>query len=73
MISTQFDDGEQRLLVDHCRGTQVGRHGKRPRAISYWSFFHQDGSEEPARVGPFYRTKAALLADMERYGREFGF
>jgi len=40
-----------------------------------WSFFHMDTATDknPARVGPLYASKAELLADAERYGREFGF
>lgn len=37
-----------------------------------WRFvFTGDGAE--ATVGPQYRTKAELLADLERYAREWGF
>ncbi len=77
MKPTRFDDGQQRLLFDHVKGTQVGRHkdGKKqkPRQVSFWSFFHQEGSEEPHKVGPEYPTKDELLADADRYGTEFGF
>jgi len=75
---TRFDDGEQRLLFAHVQGTQVGRFDAkgrrmRPRKVSFWRFFHQDGTDEPAGVGPEYKSKAELLADAERYGTEFGF
>ena len=37
-----------------------------------WRFVYVgDGSE--STVGPQYRTMAELLADMERYAREWGF
>jgi len=78
MTPTRFDDGEQRLLFDHIQGTQVGRYdGKgrkmKRRKVSFWSFFHQDGNEKPRKVGAQYPTKVELLADVERYGKEFGF
>jgi hypothetical protein len=30
-----------------------------------------DITDKPAPVGPQYRSKAELLADLERYGRQF--
>lgn len=42
--------------------------------VGEWSFFHLDtGETRPHKVGPIYRSRAALLADAERYAREFGF
>jgi hypothetical protein len=38
-----------------------------------WSFFHQEGSARPRRVGPLYATERELLADADRYGEEWGF
>lgn len=69
---TRFDDGEQRLLYGHVKGTNL-RSGRQPRQVSFWRFFHQEGSGEPRSVGPEYPSKEALLVDMDRYGREFGF
>lgn len=56
---TQFDDGSQRLLYG-----QVAK--------GLWSFFHQEGNDAPRKVGPHYPSKETLLADLHRYGTEFG-
>lgn len=56
---TQFDDGEQRLLYRHDE--------------TFWSFYHQEGAEEPRRVGRMYPSEQMLLNDMYRYGSEWGF
>lgn len=78
MHTTRFDNGTQRLVYDHVQGMQVGRFNKKgqrlkQRRVSFWSFFHQEGDEEPQKVGPEYKTQAELLADLTRYGTEFGF
>jgi len=72
MKKTRFDEDGQRLLYDHIKGTNV-RTGKRPRQVSFWQHFHQDGTEEPRQVGPQYPTEVALLADQFRFATEFGF
>lgn len=37
-----------------------------------WRFIYV-GEGRESTVGPQYRTKAELLADLERYAREWGF
>ena len=71
-LKTRFDDGEQRLLYAHVTGTNV-RTLKPNRQVSFWRFFHQDGEEDPAGVGPEYPSREQIVADTERFGTEFGF
>lgn len=76
LYRTRFDDGEQRLLYGHVEGTNVGydpTNHKASRQVSFWSFFHQWGTDEPRRVGPEYPSREALVAAMENYGNDFGF
>ena len=54
--------------------------GQRLAYINYdgaWRIVHIDSSISRqlrnAFVGPVYRTKAELLADLDRYAKEFGF
>jgi len=74
--STPFADRDQRLLFAHVEGTNLGYPGQRRRTgrqVSFWSFFHQWRDDEPRRVGREYPSRETLLADMMRYGREYGF
>lgn len=38
-----------------------------------WRLVHGVPGSADAMVGPIYRTKAELLADLDRYAKEFGF
>jgi hypothetical protein len=38
-----------------------------------WRFVDMTDPQRNALVGPHYRTKAELLADLERYAKEYGF
>jgi hypothetical protein len=38
-----------------------------------WRFFDTTDRPNGAAVGPHYPTKELLLADMRRYGMEYGF
>ncbi len=69
---TRFDDGEQRLLFAHIEGTQVG-YGGLPRKVSFWSFFHQHGTDRPSKTGPEFPARESLLAAAEQFGRDYGF
>lgn len=70
-ISTRFESDGQRLLYARVEGVQVG-HGGLPRKVSEWRIFHQTEGLEPRSVGPSYRSKAELLADLNRYAAESG-
>lgn len=43
------------------------------RGPGLWRIVVWETGCNPADVGPHYRTKAELLADAERYAREYGF
>ncbi len=71
---TQFDEDGQRLLYAHVEGHNVGLRNGRPAPwVSFWSFFHQNGRDEPKRVGQEYPSEAILLADLHRFGTVYGF
>lgn len=70
---TRFDDGGQRLFYAHETGTAIGGGLKKPVKVDHWRFFHQDGNEEPRPVGAYYASRHELLADADRYGKEWGF
>ena len=52
-------------------------HGTRYPMMSFasvgrdWRFFDLTG-HEPQAVGPYYHSKAELLADLARFAREYG-
>ena len=37
-----------------------------------WRIFATDGGPWRATIGPIYHTKAELLADLDRYARDYG-
>jgi hypothetical protein len=49
--------------------TRFAELGYRKDSSRLWRIYALDG---PAAVGPLYRTKAELLADLERFAREYG-
>jgi hypothetical protein len=73
---TQFADTDQRLLYARVDGVNLGycdSPRNRTRKVSLWAFFHQVGADTPRKVGREYPSRETLLADMDRYGRDFGF
>lgn len=53
------------------RPTRFATLGYRQDDTSLWRVYNMDG-DTPHAVGPHYRTKAELLADLERYANEYG-
>ena len=39
----------------------------------HWQFIHIDIDKTKSQIGPIYKTKSELLADLGRYATEFGF
>ena len=62
---------EGRDYTWNIRPTRFNLLGYRQDAAQLWRLYNLDGYE-PHAVGPHYRTKAELLADLERYAREYG-
>ena len=52
------------------RPTRFPLLGFRRDAAQLWRFYSLDG-ETPHSVGPHYRTKTELLADLERFAHEY--
>lgn len=53
------------------RPTRYRTLGYRCDGPKTWRIY-DTSDDSPAAVGPFYATKAELLADLDRYAREFG-
>ena len=53
------------------RPTRFAILGYRQDAAQLWRIYSMDG-DRPHAVGPHYRTKTELLADLERYAQEYG-
>ena len=53
------------------RPTRFPELGYRQDGPGLWRIYALDDGRESA-VGPFYPTKAELLADLDRYAREYG-
>ena len=51
------------------RTTRFAELGYRNEAHGLWRIVALDGEQS---VGPYYASKAELLADLERYAREYG-
>jgi len=47
--------------------------GYEKQGSNLWRIMSIDPGSPPAAVGPHYKTKAELLADLDRYAKEFGF
>jgi hypothetical protein len=54
------------------RPTRFGTLGYRCDGRGLWRVYDVENRESPAAVGPFYVTKAELLADLDRYAHEYG-
>ena len=54
------------------RPTRYATLGYRCDGRGLWRVYDVDDRESPAAVGPQYRTKAELLADLAHYAREYG-
>lgn len=63
----------ERLCVSSgIRPTRFASLGYRCDGHGLWRIYDVDDRDSMAAVGPFYRTKAELLADLERYASEYG-
>ena len=56
--------------MDTIRPTRYPELGYRQDDHELWRIYSMDGT--PAAVGPQYRSKAELLADLDRYAKEYG-
>ena len=54
------------------RPTRYATLGYRCDGRGLWRVYDVDDRESPAAVGPQYRTKMELLADLARYASEYG-
>lgn len=54
------------------RSTRFAILGYRQDAPGLWRIYDTSDPRRPAAVGPHYRTKMELLADLPRYARDFG-
>ncbi len=59
-------------MHDNLRPTRFLELAYRCDGPGLWRVYDVSSPERPAAVGPHYRTKAELLADLQRYGAEFG-
>ena len=59
------------MKASGCRPTRFKELGYRQDGPSLWRICDVR-DEPPAAVGPFYKTKAGLLADLDRYASEYG-
>ncbi len=53
------------------RPTQFHEFGYSETSPGLWRIWSLEDPAHPATVGPHYRTKAELLADLDRYAREY--
>jgi hypothetical protein len=58
-------------MNDHIRPTRYPELGYRQDGPSLWRIYAL-GDGRPAGVGPQYRTRAELLADLDRYATDYG-
>lgn len=67
IIETRFDE----LGYFHSTGVQIGGagHGRR---VDNWRFVDLSDSSSVAQIGPEYKSRAELLADLDRYAAEYG-
>jgi hypothetical protein len=54
------------------RETRYPGLGYRKDDRQLWRFYALDDPQRPAAVGPHYRTRRELLADVDRYARAYG-
>ena len=54
------------------RQTRYQAFGYRQDGPSLWRVYDITDLDSPAAVGPQYRTKGELLADLQRYAEEYG-
>ena len=54
------------------RPTRYDALGYRCDGRGLWRIYDIMDTDSAGAVGPFYRTKAELLADLDRYATEFG-
>lgn len=59
-------------MSDTIRPTRFAELGYRQDAPGLWRIYDITDASRPAAVGPQYRSKAELLADLERYAALFG-
>lgn len=55
----------------HIRPTRFHELGYSEISPGLWRIWSLEDPARPATVGPHYRTKAELLADLDRYVREY--
>ena len=63
---------ERKVAWPAVRPTRYVELGYRCDGPGLWRIYDVMDATSPAAVGPQYRTKAELLADLERYARDFG-
>ena len=63
---------EQLVASSGIRPTRFSVLGYRCDGRGLWRIYDVEDRNSIAAVGPQYATKAALLADLERYANEYG-
>jgi len=60
---------QEARMIQHIRPTRYPELGYRQDGPSLWRIVAIEGD---ASVGPYYQTRAELLADLNRYAKEYG-